>query len=153
MTQPISFTDSSPRFSLPFLFAGQAQKEFFVNEAHALTDILLHTAVNGEAASPPTESVDGDIWIVAESATGSWAGHDGQLAGLQAGIWKFAVPTDGMRIFDKATGQFALHLGEWTRVTAPTVPISGQTVDSELRVAFDQLIEALRNAGIFPATE
>lgn len=150
MTQPIEFTDSSARFNLPFLFAGQAQKEFFVNEAHALADMLLHTAVNGEIADPPSDSSDGDIWIVATNATGIWSGREGQLAGLQAGVWKFVVPNDGMRIFDQTTGQFVVHSGGWIRSVPPTAPDTGQTVDSELRVAFGQLIEALRNAGIFP---
>ncbi|MDN3647075.1 DUF2793 domain-containing protein [Pontixanthobacter aestiaquae] len=153
MAQPIAFTDTSGRFQLPFLFAGQAQKEFFVNEAHALTDMLLHTTILGELAGPPSESVDGDIWLVASGAIGEWACHDGDLAGRQAGLWKFITPRDGMRIFDSSIGQFALHSGGWVRAAPPTIPATGQTVDSELRDAFDQLIEALRNAGIFPVTE
>ncbi len=153
MAQPIEFTDSSGRFLLPFLFAGQTQKEFFVNEAHALTDILLHTATQGERAAPPTESLDGDIWLVADGATGEWVGHEGELAGLQAGVWRFVEPKDGMRIFDNSSGQFSVYSNGWIRPTTPTAPTAGQTVDVELRAAFDQLIEALRNAGIFPVTE
>lgn len=153
MTQPIEFTDSSGRFRLPFLFAGQSQKEFFVNEAHALADILLHTAILGEQAAPPTESVDGDNWLVADSAAGDWAGHDGALAGMQAGVWKFVTPKDGMRLFDNSTGQFITYSNGWIRPTTPTVPTAGHTVDVELRAALEQLIEALRNAGIFPVTE
>ena len=153
MTQPVEFTDSSARFNLPFLFAGQAQKEFFVNQAHALTDMLLHTSVLGEATAPPIDPSDGDMWMVAASATGIWAGREGQLAGLQAGVWTFVAPADGMQVFDQTTGQFAIYSSGWIRSVPPVTPDSGQTVDSELRAAFGQLIEALRNAGIFPVPQ
>lgn len=38
MTEPVVFTSASPRFAIPLLFAGQAQKEVFVNEAHLRTE-------------------------------------------------------------------------------------------------------------------
>lgn len=135
------------------MLAGQAQKEFFVNEAHALTDILLHTAVIGERASPPSESADGDIWIVANGADGQWAGYDNYLAGQQGGVWKFIPPVVGMRVFDQSSGQFTVYSDSWIRPNAPVTPDSGATVDSDMRAAFGLLIQALRNAGIFSATE
>jgi hypothetical protein len=150
MTDPISFTSATPRYGLPLLFAGQSQKEFFVNEAHALTDALLHPACEGEASDPPAAPVEGEIWLVASSATGDWAGEDGKIASRQSGNWLFATPNDGMRVFDRSTGQILLYRGGWQRPLAPAAPSGGATVDTEARTALADLITALTAAGIFP---
>ncbi len=42
MSDPVQFEGATPRFALPLLFAGQAQKEFFVNEALLRADMVLH---------------------------------------------------------------------------------------------------------------
>jgi hypothetical protein len=150
MTDPLFFTSTSPRWALPMLFAGQAQKEFTVNEAHALADLLLHPAVSGEASTPPATPADGECWIVGADATGEWAGRDGALAGRQAGAWLFATPRDGLRVLDVATGQQVLYAGGWRRAAAPEAPAGGTTVDSEARAGIAALVAALINCGIFP---
>src|SRR5690606_18685268 len=100
MSDPIVFTTTTARFGLPLLFAGQAQKEFYVNEAHALTDALLHAACEGEGAAPPASPAAGETWLVAAGATGDWAGQDDALAAFQSGSWLFVQPKEGMRLFD-----------------------------------------------------
>ena len=151
MTDPISFTPTTPRYGLPLLFAGQSQKEFYVNEAHALTDALLHPACEGEASDPPSTPVEGETWLVGTAATGDWAGADGKLASRQSGNWLFTSPIDGMRLLDRSTGQLLLHRGGWQRPSAPAAPTGGTTIDAEARAALADLIAALANAGIFPA--
>jgi hypothetical protein len=151
VTDPISFTAATPRFALPLLFAGQSQKEFYVNEAHALTDALLHAACEGESAAPPATPGEGEAWIVADGATGEWAGEDGKLAARQSGNWLFATPSDGMRVFDRSTGQMLLYRDGWRRPAAPTVPSTGSVIDSEARAAIADLVAALTDAGIFAA--
>lgn len=151
MPDPLAFTSASPRFSLPFLFAGQAQKEFTVNEAHALTDALLHCAIEGEAAAPPANPVDGQSWLVGPAATGDWAGQTGKLACRQAGIWLFVTPKDGMLVLNRTTGQQMRHAGGWQLATAPAAPNGGTTIDVAARAAINALIAALRTAGVFPA--
>jgi hypothetical protein len=152
MTDPISFTPATPRYALPLLFAGQAQKEFYINEAHALTDALLHAACEGEAADPPATPAEGKAWLVGNGATGEWTGEDGKLASRQSGNWLFTTPSEGMRLFDRSTGQMILYHGGWQRPAAPILPSGGTVADAEARTAIAELITALVDAGIFPSS-
>ena len=151
MSDPISFSSAAPRFGLPFLFTGQAQKEFYVNEAHALTDLLLHPAIEDESNVPPSNPEDGQCWLVGPNPTGEWTAHTGQLAGWVSGNWVFAAPQNGMRIFDQTTKQVIFFSNSWQRVAAPAIPSGGQVADIEARDAIGSLVETLRNAGILPA--
>jgi hypothetical protein len=146
------FDSATPRFKLPLLFAGQAQKEFYVNEAHALADALLHCAVEGESAVPPTTPAEGECWLVAAGGSGAWAGRDGMIASRTAGNWLFTAPRDGLALLDRATGQQIRFATTWRRPEVPLAPIGGVTVDGEARATIAALIEALAVAGIFPET-
>lgn len=148
MPDPITFTSTSPRYQLPLLFTGQSQKEFFVNEAHALLDALLHPAVEGEADDPPASPAPGECWLVGAAPTGAWANHAGTLASFQAGTWLFAAPRSGLRVLDKAAAQEIRFDGGWQRAVTPASPTGGPTVDNEARTAIAELIEALVTAGI-----
>lgn len=152
MTDPISFPSATPRFAIPLLFAGQSQKEFSVNEAHALADALLHAACEGEAASPPGTPIEGEAWLVASGATGDWAGEDGKLACRQMGNWLMTAPSDGMRLFDRSTGQMLLYRGGWQRPATPSLPSGGGVIDTEARTAIADLITALADAGVLPSS-
>ncbi len=151
MSDPISFTNASARFALPFLFSGQAQKEVFVNEANARVDMLLHTAIEGEASAPPTAAQDGECWLVGAVATGAWTGHDGELAGRQSGNWLFALPRNGMTVLDQATGQIRRYADGWQAAIAVAPPTGGTVIDVQARTAITDLIAALVAGGILPA--
>ncbi|RKF20572.1 DUF2793 domain-containing protein [Altericroceibacterium spongiae] len=150
MPDPLSFTSTSPRFGLPMLFAGQAQKEFFVNEAHSRTDALLHAAIEAEQAEPPTFPEDGQCWLIGPDASGEWVDREGTLACWQAGSWLFIPPRDGMSLLDRSSGQIIRYAGGWKRPSTVTGPSGGDTVDSEARAAIAGLIASLIDAGIFP---
>jgi len=150
MTDPILFESNSPRFGLPLLFAGQAQKEMFVNEALSLTDALLHCAIEGKATTPPVSPPDGAAWLVLAPATDDWLGREGDLACRQSGNWLFVTPRDGMRLLDKSTGQELRHHAGWLFPTAPAEPTGGSVVDSQARETIVAIVESLRIAGIFP---
>jgi hypothetical protein len=130
------------------MLAGQAQKEFFVNEALTRVDSLLHPTVLGEAQAAPADPTDGDCWIVGDNPEGEWAGQAQNLACRQAGTWLFVAPSQGMRAFDAAAGQFAIFDGAWHRAGPVTGPSGGDTADLEARAAIAELIAALAAARI-----
>ncbi|MBW8785985.1 MAG: DUF2793 domain-containing protein [Novosphingobium sp.] len=150
MTDPITFSGTSPRFALPMLFAAQAQKEVFVNEGFALIDALMHAAFEGESNMPPSSPADGQCWLTGTAPTGEWAGQSGKLACRSAGNWLFVTPRDGMRLLDRSTGQEHRYSGGWLAPAAPAAPSGGATIDSEARSAIGAIVAALREAGIFP---
>ena len=149
MATPISFDSSSPRLALPLLFAGQAQKEVFVNAAHALIDALMHCAIEGTASAPPATPVDGQNWLVGTSATGDWAGQDGKIACRQGGNWLFVLPRDGMLILNRSNGQHMHFSGTWRMPNLPAAISGGSVSDTEARAAIADLISKLQIAGIF----
>lgn len=149
MSDPIVFETATARFQLPLLFAGQAQKEFYVNEALSRADLLLHCTIQGETAAPPPSPQAGHIWLVASSPTGNFAGHAGSLAGWTGDGWLFFLPRDGLRVFDLSKAAFQLFRGGWHRQIVPDAPNGGAVVDSEARNAIALVLERLVNAGIF----
>ena len=148
MPEPIVFTSSTPRFALPLLFSGQSQKEFFVNQAHALLDVLVHPVIEGMSDTPPTAPVEGDTWLVVATANGVWSGQEDKLANYVGSQWLFISPQAGMRVFLRNSSQFYLFDNAWMGASEPAVPNGGTTVDVEARDAIADLIEVLRVSGI-----
>ncbi len=152
MSDPIIFDTTSPRFALPLLFAGQAQKEVFVNEALARLDGLVHCAIEGTASVPPAAPLEGDCWLIGDGPSGDWSGQAGRLALRQSGQWLFVAAADGTQLLNKATGQIWRRVSSsWNAPSPPTAPSGGTTVDNEARTALAELIAALRQAGVFSA--
>ncbi|MFC0203503.1 DUF2793 domain-containing protein [Novosphingobium soli] len=151
MTDPFPFASATSRFALPLLHAGQAEKEVVVNEALARADALMHCAIQGETATPPEFSVDGQAWLVAAGATEAWQGQAGSIARRHGSGWIFAEPCDGLRVFDLSAGQEMLFFGGWRKASLPLEPLGGTSVDGEARAAINDLVSALQALGIFPA--
>lgn len=160
--------NASVRFDLPYILAGQAQKEWFHNEALALIDAALHPASEGTLASPPASPALGQAWIVGADAMGDWAGKTGQLAVWTEGGWRFVAPVMGMSVWDKAAGVARRWTGEaWSggelagsallvgglqvvgaRGPAIASPSGGTTIDAEVRAAVEAVIVALKSHGL-----
>lgn len=149
MSDPVQFEAATPRFALPLLFAGHAQKEFFVNEALLRADLVLHGTIEGEAQTPPAVPESGQAWLVGASPTGVFAGQAGAIAGWTADGWRFVAPRDGLRVFDRGAQAFRLYSDGWRLAAVPAAPAGGATIDAEARAAIVSILERLVAAGVF----
>lgn len=148
MPDPITFPSSTPALNLPLLIAGQAQKEFFLNQALSLLDALHARAVTGSEAAPPAAAQEGDCYRVIAPATGAWTGQEDHIAVLMGGDWHFIVPGEGLQLFDRAADHMVVFRSQWRRATAPANPTGGTVIDIEARAAVAALMQALSNVGI-----
>lgn len=144
-----AFEDRSARFGLPFLFPGQVQREFYVNESLARIDMLLHPAIEGEVSTPPSAPLAGQIYLVSSGSDPAWSDKEGHLACWDGQQWSFVAPRLGMQVFDLSQSHYRRFDGSWLAQTAPAEPEGGSVVDTEARGAIMQLIEALKRAGIY----
>ena len=161
--------DQTARFALPLLAPGQAQKEWFHNEALQRADLLLCPVIEGAAiATPPASPAIGACYLIAGGATGAWAGHDGSLAGFTDGGWRFIVPVEGMRLVERTSGEIVIHRGGvWEsgilraqevrvggqkivgqRQGAIAAPTGGSTNDAQCRTAVVAILAALQAHGL-----
>lgn len=149
MTEPLTFASRTENYSFPLLFAGQAQKEFFLNQALAAIDGLLQLAVEGTLADPPPSPAEGSCYRIAGGASGEWEGKDDMLALRIGSAWQLVTPPAGTRVFDRTTHQCLLFDAGWIAPNEPAEPAGGSVVDVEARASLAELVAALRNAGIF----
>lgn len=162
-------SESTPRFALPFILPGQAQKELFHNEALGRIDLALHPAVEGAPlADPPAGPGEGQCWIVAGGAAGDWAGRDDMLAMWSEGGWRFLAPAPGTSAWSKASGLPLIWNGlQWMdgqlvcaglvvnglqivggRQPGVPSPSGGTIIDVEARAAINALTAALMSHGL-----
>ena len=158
----------SPRFALPYILPGQAQKEHFHNEALLRIDAALGAAAEGVVANPPAEPAEGACWIVAAGATGAWAGRGNFLAMWTPSGWRFIAPATGLRVWNQAAAaEWRWSGSAWTagelfgsalvvkgeqvvgeRQPAVPSPSGGTIIDAEARAAIDQILVALKSHGL-----
>lgn len=115
----------TPRLSLPYIETQQAQKE--VTHAQALNrlDATVQASVQDkDLTAPPGSPSEGDLYLVAASATGDWSGQEDALAHYIGGVWAFLTPNTGWRVFAEDESAFYVYDGSaWVAVdTLPTMP-------------------------------
>jgi Protein of unknown function (DUF2793) len=162
-------TMATHRLSLPFIVAGQAQKEVTHNEALMRLDALVQPCVESIGDNvPPVAPQLGACWIVGTAPRGAWADEANNLACWTSGGWRFVAAKKGMTVWSIPDGVSATYLGtEWSigRVPAKAViidgkqivgpqspgiaaPANGSLIDAEARVAIGQILSVMRNHGL-----
>jgi hypothetical protein len=165
-------TEMTPRFALPLLQSGQAQKEVFHNEALTLLDLAVQATVKAVGINvPPGDAVLGECWIVGTNPTEGWTGHAGELAGWTGGGWRFVAPREGTLAWSITDALWVQHIGDtWIpgRVAAESLWIGGKQVvgnrraailppsggnvfDGEARAAISAILAALEAHGLVGA--
>lgn len=152
MSDPITLASSTPALGLPLLYPGQAQKEFFVNEALCLLDALHARAVIASQPAPPASAADGACYRVTATAAGAWAGQEDRLAVLVAGTWHFVPPAEGMVVFDRAAAGLVIFRSQWQPAAIVATPSGGAVIDVEARTTLTTLIAALKTMGVLAAS-
>lgn len=80
------------------LLQNAAANQTLANTTFArLNQLVQAGVVDKDLAVPPASPADESLYIVGSSATGAWAGRDGQLAYwlVTAGAWQFITPKEG----------------------------------------------------------
>lgn len=162
-------SELSPRFALPLLEAGQAQKEIVHNEAITLLEALVQPVAEtlGDSA-PPATPIAGRSWIVGAGPGGDWAGQAHAVATWTEGGWRFVAPIEGMSLWVAASSLCARwRAGAWelgvaraaalsiggdqvvaARQPAIADPAGGTSADAPARAAVTAILAALRNHGL-----
>lgn len=107
---------------LVLLEQSQAQKDVTMNEALARIDAVLNCGAQSAAlATPPGAPEEGDLYIVADSATDDWQGQENRLAYYDGGIWRFIAPNEGVTLWVADAAEYYRYDGSvWQAETDRT---------------------------------
>ena len=99
---------TTPRLGAPELTAGQATPETTVNEQiRYLESGVGHFVIEDrDLATPPGSPSDGQAYLVAASGTGTWSGHDGDIAYYLNTAWIFIEVQEGFTLWVKDENAF-----------------------------------------------
>src|SRR5690606_4113457 len=89
---------TTPLLEFPHILPSQAQKHVTHNESLEKLDVLVQTVALARVAAPPPGAGEGECWVV-EGGSGSFLGHDGQIARFRDGGWDFQAARAGWRVW------------------------------------------------------
>src|SRR4051812_42022527 len=90
---------NTPHLTIPLLYYNQAQKEITVNEAILTIDALLNPLVKDVGLnSPPSDPINGDVYIIGKKPENEWAGKPYFVAYFYYS-WRFIRPNEGLELW------------------------------------------------------
>lgn len=117
------------------MLAGQAQKEFFVNQALVILDAIVSGTIVASLPEAPASPSEGDCYRVASPATDpiadAWGLHPNHIAVMAWGSWHFVAPAEGMLFYDHTKAQWLYFRSGWTSENSPAAVSGGEVVDIE----------------------
>ena len=119
-------SDTTTILNLPFILPAQAQKHVTHNEALKRLDVVTQLSVKSRSLSAPPLAQDGDRYIVADAASGDWAGKEGWIAHMDSGAWQFIAPGTGWRCWVEDENTLLASDGTgWSGLSLGIVPELG----------------------------
>ncbi|WP_429911163.1 DUF2793 domain-containing protein [Glycocaulis sp.] len=129
--------NATSNLNLPFIMPAQAQKHVTHNEALQMLNALVQLGVaSRQLSTPPENPQAGERHIVAEEASGVWAGVPaGHVAAFQDGAWQVFAPQTGWIAWIADEGVARVFDGEgWSPFTGTAInpaPLVGVNTDAD----------------------
>lgn len=132
---------TEPNTGLTLSPAGPLQADLVVNPIMRRLGAVggnTRGVIDKDLTAPPGSPAVGDVYIIAASATGLWAGHDQQVAYWNGINWDFTVPSEGYTLYvidedvrytfngttwDNSAGTGVTSVNDHTGVVTVLVPI------------------------------
>lgn len=149
---------STTQLGLSTMTEAQALAYLLINDSLVKIDAIIQLSVKDRGlTSPPGSPVEGDRYLIAATATGTWTGHDGQIAIYTGGGWVYLTAKEGWKvwiddedllvIYDGSS--WVVHGRQATTIAALAQTISGSYSQAEVQAIstkVDAVIAALKTA-------
>lgn len=108
----------SPNLCFPLLAPAQALKHITVNEALCALDAVSQIVIaRADLQIPPPSPEIHARYLVGDGASGTWSGHDGDIAQWTDTGWRFLEPREGWVLWDRSDAALLARMeAGWVRV-------------------------------------
>ncbi len=145
---------TTPKLSLVEIAQAQADKYATHNEALRGIDALLPKVAIAVQHTPPGAPSNGDVYIISDgspTATGAWAGQDGDVAWYN-GSWNFVTPVKGWVVYVQGeSAQWVFDGTNWSALAGDSGTLDGldstQFLRSDVADTADALISFAAGIG------